>query len=270
MGGGPHGERIENARFIHRPWFADECDRKQRLHADHSVAPRPTAPSSGHPLHFSPLDEPRGNLVTGMERPKTIHDFGGFPQALFDVIYPAPGSPALAQWVCDLVKEPLIQVDLETWGLDHGTWSILCHLYPRADIPVLQLSLDLMKPGSWHFALGEKLRPLREQGILIMGSGNLVHNLRKIRWEADAEPLAWAVECDEWMKAKILARDFAALVKDPTKSDAGKLSIPTAEHYLPMLYAAGASTPDDQCRFEFEGLQNGSISMRSVSFGMPA
>jgi len=211
-----------------------------------------------------------GTWVTGMERPKTIHDFGGFPQALFDVIYPAPGSPALAQWVCDLVKEPLIQVDLETWGLDHGTWSILCHLYPRADIPVLQLSLDLMKPGSWHFALGEKLRPLREQGILIMGSGNLVHNLRKIRWEANAEPLAWAVECDEWMKAKILARDFAALVKDPTKSDAGKLSIPTAEHYLPMLYVAGASTPDDQCRFEFEGLQNGSISMRSVSFGMPA
>lgn len=208
--------------------------------------------------------------VTAMAQPKTIHDFGGFPQALFDVSYPAPGSPEVAQLICDVVQEPKIQLDHETWGLDHGTWSILCHLYPKADIPVLQLSLDLMKPGSWHFALGEKLRPLRDQGVLIMGSGNLVHNLRKIRWEADAEPIAWAVECDEWMKAKIQARDFSALVKDPTKSDAGKLSIPTAEHYLPMLYAAGASVPDEHCRFEFEGLQNGSISMRSVSFGMPA
>lgn len=208
-----------------------------------------------------------GTWITEMRHPRTIHDFYGFPQALFDVQYPAPGSPEIAEEIQQVIASPRIHGDIEMWGLDHGTWSVLRHLYPAADVPVMQLSLYMAKPNEYHFELGQKLSALREKGILILGSGNIVHNLRRLRWEENAAPFDWAVECDEWMKEKIQARDFKALIHDFQNSEAGKLSVPTLDHYLPLLYVLGASRPDDKLTFEYEEIQNGSISMRSLSFG---
>lgn len=207
----------------------------------------------------------KGSWVTAMARPKTIHDFGGFPQELFAIQYPAPGSPELAAEVRSLI--PTIQEDASEWGLDHGTWSVLRHLYPAADIPVVQLSLDMGEGPRSHFDLGKKLRPLRERGVLIMGSGNIVHNLRKISWSENAPVPAWASEFDEWAKERLDARDFHALVDDALQSEAGRLSVPTPDHYYPLLYALGAAEASDSVRHVTEGMQNASISMRSVQFG---
>jgi len=205
--------------------------------------------------------------VTHMAKPETIHDFGGFPQALFDVQYPAPGSPGLAEKILTLVADPKIVADDDQWGLDHGTWSVLKHIYPAADIPVVQLSLDMTRPAEFHFELGKKLKPLRDQGIMIMASGNIVHNLRIISWDEKAKPLSWSVEFDEWVKTQIDHRDFKALVFDATKTEVGRLSIPTPEHYYPLLYILGASDINDEVSHIIEGIQNASISMRSVMFG---
>ena len=209
-----------------------------------------------------------GSWVTHMENPKTIHDFYGFPQALFDVQYPAPGSPSLAELIQNQIKDPEVQLDNEMWGLDHGTWSVLKHMYPEADIPVMQLSLYLQQPVEYHFKLGQELAKLRDKGILIVGSGNIVHNLRVIKWEEDAQPYDWAIEFDEWAKERILKRDFGALMNEAFQSPSGKLAIPTTEHYLPFIYTLGASVPDDKISFEFEEIHNASISMRCVSFGL--
>lgn len=206
-----------------------------------------------------------GTWVTRMARPKTIHDFYGFPQALFDIQYPAPGSPEAADLVIETVPDPRIQADEELWGLDHGTWSVLRHMYPEADVPVLQLSINIAQPPSYHFALGEKLRPLRDHGILIVASGNIVHNLRRIRWEADAEPYDWAVEFDEWVKQRLEKRDYKALMNDALMPSTFKLSVPTMEHWYPLFYVLGAADERDQLRFEYEGVENGSISMRCFS-----
>lgn len=211
-----------------------------------------------------------GSWITHMKSPKTIHDFYGFPQPLFDVQYPAPGCPSSAELIQSLVQDPKIHLDNEMWGLDHGTWSVLRHLYPEADIPVMQLSLYLEQPVDYHFKLGQELAKLRDKGILIIGSGNIVHNLRVIKWAEDAEPYDWAVEFDEWVKEKILKRDFSALQNEAFQSPSGKLAIPTMEHYLPLIYIIGASLPEDKINFEFEEIQNASISMRCVSFGMKA
>jgi 4,5-DOPA dioxygenase extradiol len=207
-----------------------------------------------------------GTWITRMEHPRTIHDFYGFPQELFDIRYPAPGSPEIADLVISTVGRQAIHADEQMWGLDHGTWSVLRHIYPEAKIPVLQLSLHLQQPARYHYELGTRLRSLRDQGVLIVGSGNVVHNLRKIRWEEDAEPFPWAVEFDEWIKARLQARDAEALMNDFNATEAGRLSVPTVEHYLPLLYVLGASDESDQLKTEFEGIQNGSISMRTVSF----
>jgi 4,5-DOPA dioxygenase extradiol len=207
-----------------------------------------------------------GTWITGQERPKTIHDFYGFPQELFDVQYPSPGDPESAREIQALISEPRINIDLEMWGIDHGSWSVLRHLYPKADIPVMQLSLYLEQPAEYHLKLGQKLRQLRKRGILIIGSGNIVHNLRRIRWESAAKPYDWAIEFDEWIKAKILERDFNAIANDFHTSEAGKLSVPTLEHYLPLLYVLGASDEIDNIKFEYEEIQNGSISMRTLGF----
>ncbi len=209
----------------------------------------------------------KGTWITHMKQPRTIHDFHGFPQPLFDIQYPSPGSPEIAELVSRLVEKPQVILDDETWGLDHGTWSVLRHLYPKADIPVLQMSINIEQPSSYHFELGKKLRVLRENGILVLGSGNIVHNLRQIKWEADAEPFDWAEAFDQWAKEKLLERDFDSLVSKASLSPAGKLSIPTPEHYYPLLYVLGSSDDKDDLRFEFEEIQNGSISMRSLSFG---
>jgi 4,5-DOPA dioxygenase extradiol len=207
-----------------------------------------------------------GTWITHMKQPRTIHDFYGFPEELFAVQYPAPSSPELAESIQAQIQDPKIQLDNEMWGYDHGTWSVLRHIYPDADIPVLQLSLYMEQPAEYHFKVGQELAKLRDQNILIIGSGNIVHNLRKIRWEPNAQAFDWAIEFDQWVKEKLEARDFNALVKDPLKTEAGKLSIPTPDHWYPIYYILGASGPDDQLRVEYEEMQNGSISMRSFSF----
>lgn len=209
----------------------------------------------------------QGTWVTHMDKPKTIHDFYGFPQTLFDVQYTAPGNPKLAEEIHQKIKDPTIQLDEKGWGLDHGTWSVLKHMYPKADVPVVQLSLDLKQPPEYHFNLGQKLSFLREQGVLIMGSGNIVHNLSKLNWNEKAPAHAWANEFDQWVKEKLEKRDFASLQNDVLKSEAGRLSVPTPDHYYPLLYILGASSAKDKLKFEYEEMQNASISMRSLSFG---
>lgn len=208
-----------------------------------------------------------GSWVTAMEKPKTIHDFYGFPQALFDVQYPAPGSPELARKISELIKDPPVNPDREMWGLDHGTWSVLRHLYPSADIPVLQLSLHLEQPPEYHYRLGRKLRALRDEGVLIVGSGNLVHNLRRINWTEKADPYPWASEFDHWTKEMLTSRNDEALTKEFLKTEAGRLSVPTPEHYLPLLYVLGATGKDEKLRFVFEEIHHSSIAMRSFVIG---
>ncbi len=207
-----------------------------------------------------------GTFITEMSRPKTIHDFYGFPRELYDIQYAAPGDPQIARMIRDSVDAPTIQPDLEVWGLDHGTWSVLRHLYPKADIPVLQLSLNMKQGSQWHFEMGEKLAPLREQGILIMGSGNLVHNLSTMRWTPNAKPYAWAIEFDDWLKTKLQDKDFTSLINKFHETESGRLSVPSMEHYFPLYYVLGASNHMDELTFEYEEIQNGSISMRSFSF----
>ncbi len=209
----------------------------------------------------------RGTLITHMEWPKTIHDFGGFPRPLYEVQYPAPGRPDIAEDIQKLIPVPKLQLDYD-WGLDHGTWSVLKHMYPEANIPVLQMSLNMQETIEYHFNLGQQLQALREKGILILCSGNIVHNLGRISWDEKAPAHNWAVEFDEWVKEKILNRDFKALQFDFLKTDSGRLSVPTLEHYLPLVYTIGASQMNDEIRFEFEGMQNAAISMRCISFGM--
>jgi len=209
----------------------------------------------------------KGLWVTAMEHPPTIYDFGGFPKELYDIKYLAPGAPSLAQVLKQNLDEFDLGLDEGKWGLDHGAWSVLHHMYPLANIPVLQLSLDMSRPMSFHFDLGKKLRFLRERGVLIIGSGNIVHNLREVDWERDAAAYPWCIEFDEWVKKHIEQRDFEPLVNEVLSFDAGKKSIPTTEHYLPLLYILGASEKEDQLVFEYEGYQNASMSMRCLSFG---
>lgn len=209
----------------------------------------------------------RGSLVTAMAKPRTIHDFGGFPEELYRVSYPAPGDPALAKRVRELLGTGA-GLD-ESWGLDHGSWSVLRHLYPRADVPVVQLGLDAGATARGHFELGEKLRPLRSEGVLILGSGNVVHNLRRVLFDDDAPAEAWAGEFEAWTKARLAARDFPALLGDLSAAPSARLAVPMRDHFDPLLYVLGASDADDALSVEYEGIQNGSISMLSVGFGMP-
>jgi len=206
-----------------------------------------------------------GTAVTAMEKPRTIHDFGGFPKALFDFQYPAAGEPQLAQRVRKLL-EPLDAGLDEAWGLDHGTWSVLAHVYPKADIPVVQLSMDATQPPSFHYELGRKLAPLRDEGVLIFGSGNVVHNLRAIRREDDAPAFDWAERFEARVRTAIEKRDHAALVAYEKTGEDARLAVPTPEHYLPLLYIL-ALRGDEPASFPVEGIQNASISMLSVQIG---
>lgn len=207
-----------------------------------------------------------GSWVTQMAHPKTNHDFYGFPPPLFAVQYPAPGAPELAHQLQQLIQKPLIHLD-QHWGLDHGTWSVMRHIYPQANIPIIQLSIDMAEAPRYHFALGNKLKELRQQGVLIIGSGNIVHNLRVLRWQAPS-PYPWAIEFDQQVKACLVQRDFAALQEQILFTEHGRLSVPTLDHYLPLLYILGAAELDEPLNFEFEDIQLGSISMRSFSFGL--
>lgn len=210
-----------------------------------------------------------GTHVTAMENPKTIHDFGGFPQALFDVQYPAKGSPELAQVTADLVTTTPVGLDHE-WGLDHGTWTVVRHMYPNADIPVLQLSIDYSKPAQYHFDLAQQLKSLRKKGVLIIGSGNMVHNLRMVAWDKLQEKeygYDWAVEMNSVFKEKIGDRDFRALIEYEKLNAAAKLAIPTPDHYYPLIYTLGLQNDSDEISFFNDRLVGGSLNMTSVKFG---
>lgn len=207
-----------------------------------------------------------GTWLTHMSNPKTIHDFYGFPDKLFQIQYSAPGNPVLAEKIRNTIKDVKINLDESSWGLDHGAWSVLCHMYPKANIPVVQLSLDMAKPADFHFKLGKELKFLRKEGVLVLASGNIVHNLRKIKWEEGAPAYDWALVFDEWVKNNLIQRNFSALLNDVMQSEAGRLSVPTQEHYYPLLYVLGAANRENQISFDFEGMQNGSISMRCVRF----
>lgn len=213
-----------------------------------------------------------GWQITGMARPKTIHDFGGFPQALFDQQYPAPGAPAVAETLARELKSPAtgqpLGVDASEWGLDHGTWSVLKPMFPRADIPVLQLSMDYSRAPSEHYALGRQLRALRNRGVLIVGSGNIVHNLRALRRDVpDNQAYDWAQAFDAAIQQQIAKGQLDALQKFHSLGDIARLSHPTHDHFLPLLYAAGAAAPNEVPRFFNTGFQAASISMRSVLWG---
>jgi 4,5-DOPA dioxygenase extradiol len=216
--------------------------------------------------------ESSGTFLQTSEHPKTIHDFYGFPKALFEFQYPALGAGRELTLEIESLTDPHHPSPsfsgTEDWGLDHGAWSVLTHLYPNANIPVAQLSLDRNLSLPEHFRLARKLRGLREKGVLILGSGNLVHNLREIRWESDAKPHAYTVEFDELMKELILAREdekIALIEKDHPLLT--RKAHPTIEHFLPLLYVLGVSDRDEARRFPVEGLPNGSLSMRAVQIG---
>jgi 4,5-DOPA dioxygenase extradiol len=208
-----------------------------------------------------------GTSVTVMDQPRTIHDFGGFPQALFEVVYPAPGLPDLANRVQRLLSPLDVGGDVQ-WGIDHGTWSVLCHVFPEADIPVVQLSIDETQPPSFHYEIGRKLAPLRDEGILVMGSGNVVHNLHAYAWgRHPVEPFDWAVRFETRVRELLEAADHEPIVEYETLGRDAMLSTPTPDHYLPLLYVLGARGEGESVRFSVEGVDGGSISMMTVQFG---
>ncbi len=208
--------------------------------------------------------ETQGSQVTAMDHPRTIHDFYGFPRPLFEKQYPAPGSPDLASTITKTIKIGAVKPDM-SWGLDHGTWSVLCRMYPKADIPVVQLSLDRSQNADHQYQLGKQLRELRDQGVLIVGSGNIVHNLRLMVWEDAA--FDWASEFDARVKQWILDNDHDPIIHYEKQGRAAALSINTAEHYLPLLYLLGLKEEAEPVNFFAEKVWGGSLSMRCVRIG---
>jgi len=205
--------------------------------------------------------------VTAMDRPRTIHDFGGFPKELFAYRYPAPGDVGLAKRVKLLLAPLPVREDSE-WGLDHGTWSVLCHVYPGADVPVVQLSIDGNQPPQFHYDLGKKLAPLREDGVLVIGSGNIVHNLQTYAWGRNVpEPYDWAMRFETKARELLLAGDHQPLIDYEKLGRDAMMSAPTPEHYLPLLYVIAMQGDGDKISFPVEGIEGGSISMLSVQVG---
>ena len=206
-------------------------------------------------------------LVSAMSAPRTIHDFGGFPRELYQVQYPAPGDPELARRVQEILAPLPVELD-DSWGLDHGTWSVLLHVFPEADIPIVQLSIDETQPAAFHFELGKRLAPLRDEGILIVGSGNLVHNLHTYAWGKHMpEPYDWAVRFETAAKEMMVQDEFEPLINYESLGRDALLAIPTPDHYLPLLYVIGANRNDDAITFPVEGVDGGSISMLTVRLG---
>ncbi len=213
----------------------------------------------------------QGVGVTAMIAPRTIHDFGAsFPQALFDVRYPAPGSPELAARVQELLAPQPVVLDQQAWGLDHGTWSVLSKAYPEADVPVVQLSMDASKPPEWHFELAKRLAPLRDEGVLIVGTGNIVHNLPAMNWgERHCAPYDWSQRFNDYIKQAVVddaperAVNFASQGQDAAKA------VPTPDHYWPLLYVLGARLPGDVASFAPDHIEHGSLSMTSVTLATP-
>ena len=224
--------------------------------------PRPRAVLSVSAHWYLP-----GTAVTAMTAPRTIHDFGGFPHELFEVQYPAPGDLDLVRRVRELLNPLDVREDL-SWGLDHGTWSVLRHVFPDADVPVVQLSIDEARPPAFHYAPGRLLRPLREEGILLIGSGDVVHNLHTYAWgRHPADPFDWALRFEAKSRGLMLRGDHQALVDYESLCRDAELSVPTPDHYLPLLYVLGASVEGEPVAFPVEGMDGGSISMLSVQFG---
>lgn len=209
--------------------------------------------------------ETDGTYITGMKDPRTIHDMYGFPEELYNVKYPASGDPDLAKKISEIIPE--IEIDHNKWGLDHGSWSLLVHLKPKAEIPVLQISLNKSLTLSQHFEFAKKLLFLRKEGIAIIGSGNIVHNLREINWTTDATPHPWALEFSNWFKERILEKKFHEVINSPLSFKAGALSNPSLEHYIPSLYILALQDEQENIDVIYNEMQNASISMLSFKVG---
>jgi 4,5-DOPA dioxygenase extradiol len=210
----------------------------------------------------------RGTKITAMDSPRTIHDFGGFPDELFAVQYPAPGNPSLAKETTEIIKSTQVELDHD-WGLDHGAWTIIRHMYPDASIPVLQLSIDYTKGPQYHYELARELSALRKKGVLIMGSGNMVHNLRMVAWDKLDSPYGfdWAVEMNEVFKNKILNGDHKPLINYEALNKGARLAIPTPDHYYPLMYTLGLQGKGEEVSIFNDKLMAGSLSMTSVRIG---
>ncbi|MBX9853788.1 MAG: 4,5-DOPA dioxygenase extradiol [Cytophagaceae bacterium] len=206
--------------------------------------------------------ETEGTLVTAMENPRTIHDIGGFPKELFEVEYPAPGNPDLAKETKELIKKTTVELDHQ-WGLDHGTWSVIKHLYPNADVPVIQMSMDYRQTPQWHYELAKELAGLRQKGILIIGSGNIVHNLYRADWNAK-DGFDWAVEANEKIKGLIMNNDHKSLINYSLLGKEVQLAVPSPDHYLPLLYTLGLKSEKEKISFFNDKTELGSISMTSM------
>jgi len=215
-----------------------------------------------------------GTYVTAAEKPRMIYDFYGFPDELYRVSYPSPGSPENAKLITELVKDPSISLDY-SWGLDHASWAVLRHVYPKANIPIVEMSLDYSPYNGWYrptlryfYDLAKQLDPLRKDGLLIMGSGNIVHNLRVVDMQSmDAPPYDWAVEFDEKVKRALLDGNHQDLLDCQNTNRATALSVPTLDHYLPMIFAVALQQKDENVEFIYEGFQNRSVSMRCFKIG---
>ena len=236
--------------------------RQWKKQVEHLPAPKMVLVVSAHWLT-------RGTAITAMEAPQTIHDFGGFPDELFAVQYPAPGSPEWAKETVNTVKSTTVELSHE-WGLDHGTWTIVRHMYPEANIPVLQLSIDITKDAAYHYALAQELKTLRKRGVLIIGSGNMVHNLGKVAWDklnVSNYGYDWAIEAHNTFNDLIQKRDHQALIAYQNLGSAIQLAIPTPDHYLPLIYTLGLSHETDAISLFNNELVAGSLNMTSVQFG---
>ncbi len=211
--------------------------------------------------------ETRGTFVTSMEKPRTIHDFGGFPKELYKIVYPAPGSPALARDTIEAITSARVEPDFQ-WGLDHGTWSVIKHIYPDASVPIVQLSLDYTKTSDYHYQLARELSPLRKKGVLIIGSGNMVHNLRLAAWDRMNDTFAydWAAEADALMKKFILEDNHTALINYGAQGESFRLAIPTPEHYLPLLYILALKEKQETITLFNDKPVAGSMTMTSILF----
>lgn len=210
--------------------------------------------------------ETKGTFVTAMQKPRTIHDFGGFPQELFNVQYPAPGSPSLAKETKNIITKTEVGLD-EKWGLDHGTWSVIKHIYPNADVPIIQMSIDYSRSLQYHYELAKEIRQLRQKGVLIIGSGNMVHNLQLVDFKRlYGEPFAydWAIEANEKMKKYILDNDHQRLINFKKEGKAFELAIPTPEHYLPLIYALALKEKNEKISIFNDKPVGGSLSMTSI------
>ena len=209
----------------------------------------------------------QGTLACASSKPETIHDFGGFPEELYKISYPAPGAPDCAQRLAQIVKEPRIGLDTK-WGLDHGAWVVLKHMYPKADVPAFQMSIDYYRPPQYHYDLGKQLAALRDEGVLIIASGNIVHNLRILFYgDINAKPFDWAVKFDEKVKDCLDSGNHEELINYERWGEISKMAHPTPDHYYPLLYAIALQEKGEKITYPYEGFHYGSISMRLVKIG---